>query len=420
MLRPCVHAQYTWSSQTSPVNDDLVSISFADTNNGWIATGDGNILHTNDSGRDWSVQKNLPDIVPSKIFFQDQNTGWLTGSAKSNLLEAYILKTIDGGENWSNISFHLSPFIINDIFFINDTMGWAVGAEFIGDTTNFILYTDNAGGEWQRQDTTNAIESILYSVHFRDTNIGHFCGKGPTFLHTGSGGRAFFGNDWWINISIPATHKDYYDQVCTGEQYGCAVGDDGKIIHTRDNWSNYTEYNTPNADTLSAISARTATTYWTVGRNGTIYALTYVTFMYNLNMMEQVTGTENDLNDVWAADANYAWSVGENGTILYYGPPQIPSVIKEQAMVSDFTINRNYPNPFNPSTTIEYYLPLKSEVTIRVYNILGEEVALLLNEAQSAGRHTAKFTGANLPSGIYLYRIQAGNRIKSGKMILSK
>ena len=85
-----------------------------------------------------------------------------------------------------------------------------------------------------------------------------------------------------------------------------------------------------------------------------------------------------------------------------------------------YTLYQNYPNPFNPSTTIDYYLPKEGKVVLKVYNILSQEVATLVNENQAAGRHSISFDASKLPGGVYLYKIQAGSFSQVKKMILFK
>jgi hypothetical protein len=85
-----------------------------------------------------------------------------------------------------------------------------------------------------------------------------------------------------------------------------------------------------------------------------------------------------------------------------------------------FALHQNYPNPFNPSTTISYDLPVRSRVKLSIYNLLGQEVATLVNGEQEPGRYNVKFDASGLPSGIYFYRLEAGKFVDVKKMILVK
>ena len=85
-----------------------------------------------------------------------------------------------------------------------------------------------------------------------------------------------------------------------------------------------------------------------------------------------------------------------------------------------FGLKQNYPNPFNPSTTIKYELPKSSLVTLTVYDLLGREVSVLVNERRDAGVHETKFDGAGLASGVYFYRLTAGSFVQTRKLLLMK
>jgi len=83
-------------------------------------------------------------------------------------------------------------------------------------------------------------------------------------------------------------------------------------------------------------------------------------------------------------------------------------------------MSQNYPNPFNPSTTIRYELPRTSRVTLTVYDVLGQQVSVLVNERKDAGVHEVSFDGSNLASGVYFYRIQAGDFVQTHRLLLLK
>jgi hypothetical protein len=85
-----------------------------------------------------------------------------------------------------------------------------------------------------------------------------------------------------------------------------------------------------------------------------------------------------------------------------------------------FELGQNYPNPFNPATTIRYQLPVKSQVALKVYDVLGKEINTLVDEVQNTGSYDVRFDGSGLPSGVYLFRIQAGTFSSTKKMLLVK
>ncbi len=92
----------------------------------------------------------------------------------------------------------------------------------------------------------------------------------------------------------------------------------------------------------------------------------------------------------------------------------------EGEVPAKYNLSQNYPNPFNPSTTISYDLPLRSHVSLAVYNTLGQQLVQLVNEEVEAGRHEVKFDATGLSSGVYFYRLQAGSVVVTKKMSLLK
>jgi hypothetical protein len=88
--------------------------------------------------------------------------------------------------------------------------------------------------------------------------------------------------------------------------------------------------------------------------------------------------------------------------------------------VYEYSLGQNYPNPFNPTTTINYSITSKGNVSLKVYDMLGKEVAVIVNEVKEAGNYSVTFNASELPSGIYFYNLTSGNFIQSKKLILLK
>jgi hypothetical protein len=117
------------------------------------------------------------------------------------------------------------------------------------------------------------------------------------------------------------------------------------------------------------------------------------------------------------------FTLGPNGSVSYEGGSLlIPLGIEsdELNIPKSFFVEQNYPNPFNPSTTILFGLPVVSDVTVKLFNVLGQEVATLFEGRLNAGQHELQFDAENLSAGVYIYRIQAGDDVAMKRMVLLK
>lgn len=114
---------------------------------------------------------------------------------------------------------------------------------------------------------------------------------------------------------------------------------------------------------------------------------------------------------------------GTNGSNIWRRPlSQVVTDVNEELNIQpeQYSLEQNYPNPFNPTTSIRYQVSSIAQVTLKVYDILGNEVARLVNEDKPVGSYEVDFDASQLSSGIYLYKLTAGNFIETRKMILIK
>jgi alpha-tubulin suppressor-like RCC1 family protein len=131
---------------------------------------------------------------------------------------------------------------------------------------------------------------------------------------------------------------------------------------------------------------------------------------------------------VWAWGYNLNGQLGNGTNTEYYTLPvkvsgtwqAMTSVGKQKNLLTGFALEQNYPNPFNPTTTISYTLPASGFVVLTVYDILGRKITSLIESVQAAGEHQINFDASSLPSGVYVYRLQAGEHVSARKMILQK
>lgn len=126
---------------------------------------------------------------------------------------------------------------------------------------------------------------------------------------------------------------------------------------------------------------------------------------YILRISDNAAGDTGSLRS-WTLKIDYDVITGVNNNIT-----SIPN---------EFSLSQNYPNPFNPSTKISYTIPSNGLVTLKIFNMLGKEVASLVNEVKSAGTYEVNFNAANLSSGVYFYRLESGNFVDTKKMFLLK
>ena len=132
----------------------------------------------------------------------------------------------------------------------------------------------------------------------------------------------------------------------------------------------------------------------------------------------------------WLAMGDYTGTITVDGSDIYHGEPTvtIPVTmhISDQVGIDDnpnelpreFSLSQNYPNPFNPQTSIKYALPRDSHVTIEIFDLLGRKVTTLVNEDKEAGVHEVIWNSGGTASGIYFYRMQAGDYSRTNKMLL--
>ncbi|MDX9923509.1 MAG: T9SS type A sorting domain-containing protein [Ignavibacteriaceae bacterium] len=110
----------------------------------------------------------------------------------------------------------------------------------------------------------------------------------------------------------------------------------------------------------------------------------------------------------------------DKDSTYFFVSPKTNIQEETESIISEFNIQQNYPNPFNPETTINYQLPKSGNVIIKVFDVLGNEISELVNERKNAGYYSLKFNGNELPSGMYIFTIQADGIRLSKKMILIK
>jgi len=139
-----------------------------------------------------------------------------------------------------------------------------------------------------------------------------------------------------------------------------------------------------------------------------------------INWEKEQMKYNSNISDIRFVNDSSGLAVGDYGKIIKYGRYKVVSTIKNDYpyLPKNYALYQNYPNPFNPSTIIRYSIPKTCYVLLKVYNILGKEVATLVNQEKTTGNYEINFYANNLSSGVYFYRIQAGNFTDTKKFVL--
>lgn len=415
---------------------------FKDLNTGFLAGP--NIIRTTNNGLNWT------DYYSQNIYahfwamdFTDANTGFLCGEDNK------VYKTTNGGSNWEVNFTHSESY--EDMQFVDSQTGY-MGCFFDGS----IAKTTNCGASW---DTMPAIWYGITALDFVNPNTGYLTAKyGPVAKTTNGGlnwesltdiyGQSFDidfidsnnglvasggtfkrtndGGESWDSISIPIDSYVYkMKYVNKNEILAGTLGSgyqNSYILKSSDggiNW--YVAYITTEGvgeievkgDVAYAIGYSTGKIFKSTDRGNTWRT-------YN-------TISNGGAYKIKFANENTGYICGYGGKLIKttnggFDPIGIEPISAE--IPSGFTLHQNYPNPFNPSTKIKFEIPKASLVRLTVYDILGRQVAELVNQNLNAGTFEYELSaaggGVELSSGIYFYKLEAGDFVETKRMVLIK
>ena len=435
-------------------NANSLRFNFFNSNIGFAFGIWGDILKTTNSGETWDylVEGMGADFSPSEISFINDDLGWIIGGPK-------IFKTVNGGTNWNKIYNPFSGVHYQDIFFLNEQVGW------IGGSSNVLLKSTNSGEDWNVVRDSIYFGTGLRKVHFFDENNGSFILSAGNYSHggiTSNGGIS-------IDTVYNRTGVRINDFFFLNQDKGWAVGDSVWLLTNGGaNWTGL--YDVPSeSPTPTKIKFFNDSTGYFVTKGGGQYIRLFKTtnggFSWNYKSLRPdsifnvldisylnentfvILGQNSNYYQVFlSTDAGEAYSkifesrAFVNANMIYALTEQSGFIVTDKGLIrysdgitsvafdytrnefspSEFHLNQNYPNPFNPYTTIKFSLPENSLVTLKVYNIVGEEVATLINGERDAGWYEQSFDASSLSSGIYIYRLSAGLKVFSKKMMLIK
>ncbi|MBK8981341.1 MAG: T9SS type A sorting domain-containing protein [Ignavibacteria bacterium] len=388
-----------WYVQTLPVNDFVNDIFFLDSLNGWVVTqGDNNpvdtsyIMSTTNGGNNWAIQLSQPQSL-NVIQFLDINTGYAAGGTGSGFARMY--KTSNGGTNWMLVSPPPVHLII-DSYFINKDTGWACDDDIL---FGGLYKTTNGSVSWVQQlDASYKIQNIFFINKDTGWTFGRYDGISSKLFRTTNGG-----NNWNLQNTFTQQLNDIY---FFNEFVG--IISSGFSYKTTDGGFNWVLTN----DGGIELSFGSDSVGWAGNNFTTIIKTTDAGsswFRQTTNISNPSVSAINNLK-VWAAGSGIVHTTNGGLTAIEHNT-EIPN---------HFILYQNYPNPFNPITVIRYSLNENRIVNLIVYDALGKKVTTLVNEKQSAGSYEIEFDGSGLSSGIYFYKIEAGDFRQVKRMVMVK
>ncbi len=440
----------------SDTYSDSYKMFFVNRNVGW-AISSNEILKTTTGGvildsTNWKIYSTLNSGLPydniTAIAIDGDGNKWI-GTYGGGLSKF-------DGTNWSVFNTSNSGLPDNSITCINID---ANGNKWIGTYKGLVKFD---GTNWSIYDTSN---SGLSSVNVRSIAIeGNgiiWIGMEPYGLTLVGGGLAKFdGANWGVyNISNSGLPDENIKSIAIDGNGNKWIGTyNGLVKFDGTNWSVYNTSNSGIPDNnVSSIAIDADGSKWMYTYHGLTKFDGTNFSVYNLRNVETITidvdnckwiasygggltkfdGTNWSIyntmnsglpsNNVYslAVDVNEnKWIGTEDGGLAVFKENGILSVKgngnKKAEITNNFLLNQNYPNPFNPVTKIEFQISISTFVSLKVYNSIGKEVAKLVNEIRPAGNYSIEFNGSNLSSGVYFYRMRAGNFSETKKLILMK
>lgn len=384
----------TWTDLTPPSPMTLRMVKYQSPTVVWAVGSVSTLLQSTDQGMNWK-RINIPTgIGINGMTFPDTTHGWVLDDS------ARIFLTLDRGTSWIQQPTGLNGGL-RGIYFTDSLFGCTVGDN---GTTKITI---NGGTNWNT--FVNATDQTLYDLYFFDRNKGWAVGKLGTIVRASNNGSS-----WKVQSSnTTATLRSI---SFSDSAHGVIVGDSGVVLQTIDggeSWNKLPLGNILNYRGVKLIGAKG----WIVGDSGRIYSSSNSGADWNI----QKTNSTLALHGVDFANAIIGTIVGE-GTTVYItrngGITAVHADALDRPMT--FLLENNFPNPFNPTTQIEFTIAQPGFVTLQIFDVLGREVAELMNEQKEAGRYSVRWNGSQSSSGIYYYRLQSRNVVQVKKMLLLK
>lgn len=408
-------AQPAWRELFPPTVHDLRRLVFLDSSRGWISGTNGAMLRTTNGGATWHTQPSGVSTEIHELFFLNDRFGWaLTWSDFVDTLTWFgtnILRTTNGGTVWTRSQYPISGEFFSAIHFHDSSNG------LMGGAFGRIVRTTNGGITWVPAvvDSSPVAQWAIRRFRFFSRTYGYAMGGrldivGVVWRTTDGGQR------WRADGISPEPVRDLYFLDSLNVVGVAGDLDFGASMVSTKNGGILWEYQFLQIfGEPAAISFRTTYEAWApLGFAGVFITTRDTGRTWSVVEVPRYRPTY----DVTFTDSLTGYAVGDSGMVLKFGFPTTVAERANESLPEEFSLQQNYPNPFNPTTNLSFAVPHSSFVSLRVFDVLGREIATLVNERKAAGSYQVRFDGSHLASGVYLYRLQAGSFVAGKKMLI--
>ena len=413
-------AQDRFVQVAQPTTKKLTRVAFVDTALGRIGGDYGEIFRTTNGGRNWLLQRSSSNSIIADMHMMNARLGWAVASIQFIDTVAYfgseILKTTNGGTSWVATRFEESDRYYNSITFLDSLVGFIAGER--GD----IQRTTDGGLSWTRMPIDSSIASgfSIKNIQFASSMLG-FC-MGGQFDITGIVWRTTNGGLNWRAESVapePIYEMHFVDSVhivaiCGDFDYGASM------LRSKDAGARW-EYTYLNIfGQPGSLSFRTTGEAWVPVGNRIMRTVDTAKTWSIVDSLDL-----RQIFDLKFVNANIGYAVGDSGFVYKYDTRVLSVDAESPVHPVEFSLLHNYPNPFNPSTTIVFSLPETRNVHLLITDLLGREVRTLLSNSREGGTHLLTWDGRNnaglaVGSGTYFCQLQAGSYSASRKLLLMR
>ena len=427
---------YSWSPQISGTTSILNSVKAVSPMVAWVCGYNSTVRRTTDGGSTWINANPNPAMIPGNvetIEAIDAMNSWCATSPGAN---TFIYKTTNGGTIWTQVYANTSGFI-NGIRMVSSTAGYAFGSPVNSSFMWNVLVTTDGGTTWTplptRPQGTAGEQGFINSVQVSMPYMWFGGSFGSVYRSTNGGVN-------WTSAPTPGINS-YVQALHFNSQTGLGLASSISMVKSTNGGVSYSVLTVPGAGNISGIEGAGNDLWFVRGEN--IYRSTNAGDNWAVEHNTGITMLAMNFVNNSISGCIEGWAVGYAGTIVKIIGLTVGTANNQNALPETYKLSQNYPNPFNPSTRIDYSIPLSKGVSngqgitpplkeaglsaegrgmvkLTVTDILGRQIAVLVNEYKPAGNYSVNFDATNIPSGIYFYKLEAEDFKAVKKMVVMK